>query len=311
MPRAPAIAGLAAAALAAGATTRPADLYDAGEIYCCGGRDVWLLNVEQARADPTRRVWSWRAGDSPQIRPEHRAWFGAMDECKPVMGGRAVLVSSSSAGGVALIRRRDKACLFYCGGRNAHSAELIGDDLVAGAFSFRSDHLRLYRLGGEALPARRDWLMKLPGAHGVVWDRAREVLWALGSAELLKLKVNRPEPGDEKASAEVLKRWKLPRPGGHDLFPLDDRRLAVTVGRGVYTFDAATEAFAPMKELAGKAAVKSVCRHPRTGRIAYVQGDPTFAGRISFVGAEPLGLDGRKDLYKARWNMPNAFSHGR
>ncbi|KPK81757.1 MAG: hypothetical protein AMJ81_10350 [Phycisphaerae bacterium SM23_33] len=274
-----------------------------GEIYCCGGPEVFLVNVEQARRDPQTRIWSWRAEDSPQIAPQHRAWFRAMDECKPVRGGSAVLVSSSSGGAVALIRRADKKCLFYAGGRNAHSAELIGADLVAGAFSFRSDQLRLYRLKGRVLAARPAWSMKLSGAHGVVWDRQRQVLWALGGSELLKLKVRR---GDEP-SAEVLKRWKLPAGGGHDLFPLDEKHLVVTVNTSVYQFDVESEAFAPMAGLAGKRAVKSVGRHPTAGQIIYTQGEHIFTNKVRRLGGTALVLP-PKDLYKARWNAPNPFS---
>ena len=293
--------------------------YDDGQIYCCGGDKVFLIDVEAARAQPlagepaTRPaefaglLWSWQASDSPQIRPPHRAWFSAMDECKPVLGGGAVLVSSSSQGGVALIRQADKKCLFYAGGRNAHSAELIGTDLLAGAFSYRCDELRLYRLS-DGPAARPAWTMRLSGAHGVVWDRARSVLWALGGRELLKLKVHRP-PG-QQPSAEVLRRWRLPSGGGHDLFPLDADRLVVTVNRGVYQFDAQGETFRPLPSLTRRPRVKSVCRHPATGTIMYTQGEPTFTNKIRILAAEPLVLPA-EDLYKARWNVPNRFSYER
>jgi len=291
----------AGAVCGCGATTAG---YRAGEIYCCGGTDVFVIDADAARADPAGRVWSWRADDSPRIAIPHRAWFAAIDECKPVLGGSAVLVAASSGGGVALIRRADKACLFYAGGRNAHSAELVGDDLLAGTFSFRSDQVRLYRLRGRVHAARPAFVMKLAGAHGVVWDRARKVLWALGSAELLKLKIARqPAP-----SAEVVKRWKLPAPGGHDLFALDDRHLGVTVGAGVYRFDAAAETFTPLPGLADAAGVKSLCRHPDTGRIIYTQGEPTFTNKVRCLGAADLTLP-PANLYKARWNAPNRFSY--
>jgi len=303
---------MAAATSSAGCGPGRLGGYADREIYCCGGRDVFLVNVDEARRDPARRIWSWRAGDSPEIAVRHRAWFRAMDECRPVLGGSAVLVSSSSAGGIALVRRADKKCLFYAGGRNAHSAALIDDDslgrpgkLVAGAFSFRSDHLRLYSLAAPTLPARREWLMRLGGAHGAVWDRTRQVLWALGSDELLKLEVIR----GERASAEVLKRWKLPGRGGHDLFALDEGRLAVTVGDGAYQFDLKAEEFSPLAGLAGKANVKSVCRHPTTGEIIYTQGEPVFTNKVRFLGGHDLVLP-VSDLYKARWNAPDALGGG-
>lgn len=282
----------------------PSAGYGDGQIYVCGGEQVFLIDADAVRADPSARVWSWRAGDSPEIAPPHRSWFRAMDECKPVMAGKAVLAASSSAGGVALIRRADKKCLFYAGGRNAHSAELLPGELLAGAFSYRSDQLRLYRLDRQPLAAEPIWQMELAGAHGVVWDQARSVLWALGNAELLKLEV---APGRQPA-AKVIRRWTLPTPGGHDLFPLDDRRLAVTVGRAVYQFDAQAESFSPLPALARLRNVKSVGRHPVTGQIICTQGRP-FTDKIHVLGRESIVLE-PEDLYKARWNAHNHFSYG-
>ena len=273
-----------------------------GELFCCSGQEVFLIDVEEARRTPQERIWSWRATDSPEIASRHRGWFHGIVECKPALRGSVVLLSSSSAegGAVALVRRSDKKCLFYAGGRNAHSAELIGTDLLAGAFSFGCDQLRLYRLRGKALAADPAWSMELRGAHGVVWDRGQQALWALGSDELLKLKVT---PGPQP-SAEVLKRWKLPLGGGHDLAPLDAGHLVVTVNSGVYRFDVNSGSFARMKGLGGKWFVKSVSRHPATGQIAYTQGKPTYARSVRFLGGEdlPLPVD---MLYKVRWNAPN------
>lgn len=282
--------------------------YAENEIYVCGGKEIFVIDAQAAREDPEARVWSWTPADSPEIPAAHRSWFRAMDECKPVLGGSAVLGCSSSGGGVVLVRRSDKKCLFYAAGRNAHSAELIGEKLLVGAFSFKSDELRLYRLGSNALAAKSVWTMPLYGAHGVVWDRARKVLWALGEGELLKLSVNT----GAKPSAEVLAKWKLPSPGGHDLFPLDETHLAVTVGRGVYRFNVEAETFSPLPKLAEQANVKSVSRHPGTGQVLYTQSGPQgwWTRKVRFVGGEPIVL-GPLKLYKARWNAPNAFSYAR
>ena len=146
--------------------------------------------------------------------------------------------------------------------------------------------------------------MKLSGAHGVVWDRQRQVLWALGGGELLKLKVH----GGREPSAEVLRRWNLPKRGGHDLFALDETHLVVTANRGVYQFDVEAEAFSPMPALAEVANVKSLCRHPVSGQVIYTQGERIFTNKVRLVGAEPIVLPPR-NLYKARWNAHNGFSY--
>ena len=280
--------------------------YNEHEVFCCGDTDVVLVNIRTAQPASTDRLWSWCAADSPQIAPQHRQWFRAMDECKPALGGSAILASASASGGIALIRRTDKACLFYAPGPNAHSVELIGNDLIAGAFSITTDELRLYRLTDTALATEPAWSMPLLHGHGVVWDRTRHVLWALGGNELLKLHVRR----GAELSADILAKWPLPSPGGHDLFPLDDTTLAVTVGRGVYQFDVQAERFEPLPGLADLSDVKSVACHPTTGQIIYTQGEDGhwWSRKIRLLNGEPILLPLGK-LYKVRWNAPNTFSY--
>jgi len=289
---------LVATAALAGCGTGPAGYRDS-EIYCCSRGEVFAIDLDRRRPGNDGRVWTWTAGASGEILAPHRLWFRAADECKPVLGGSAVLICSSSAGAVALIRRADNTCLFYAGARNAHSAELIGDDLLAVACSYGNNQLRLYRLGSgeKQLAASPAWWMKLSGAHGVAWDSAREVLWALGGSELLKLKVRRVGPDP---SAEVLKRWPLPSGGGHDLFALDPTRLVVTVNAGVHQFDLDGETFSGLAELAAVPNVTSVCRQGRTGEVIYVV---RYGDRVRRLGGEDLLLEGAR-LYKARWNGP-------
>lgn len=282
--------------------------YSADELYCAGAPRVVLINVDAARADPASQVWTWQASDSQQIAAEHQIWLQGVDECKPVRNGTCVLVCSSWQGGVALVRRADRKCLFYTGGVNAHSAAMVGDDLLAAAFSHATDKLGLYPLNGEAFSPEPAWCMDLPGGHGAVWDPRRQVLWALGSKELLKLAVTM----GEKPSATVLARWPLPTDGGHDLFAYDEGCLAVTTCEQAYLFGLAGETFRLLPALGDRPNLKSVSRHPQTGRVAYTQGERVFTKTAHIVGEEAvvLPLD-EKTLYKVRWNAPCAFeAHG-
>lgn len=289
---------LACAALFSGC-----DGYRQGQIYCATGAELLLIEPAGPGAvEDDAILWSWRPEQSSQIDPRHYRHFRGLDECKPVMNGSAVLVTSSGPGGVALVRRSDSACLFYAPGTNAHSAAMIGEDILAVALSFRGDALRLYRLGGEVPATSPDWSMPLRGGHGVLWDATREVLWALGSRELLQLSIVEK---DEEAglSAEVLGRWVLPVPGGHDLSAWDKDRLVVTVDEGVFLFDCGTKTFAPLAPIAEAVGVKSVSRHPQTRAVLFTQWDE----RIQRFGAEPYMLAGRR-VYKARWNAPEILS---
>jgi len=290
-----------------GATGRPATVPTAGlraptgreEICCCGIGQLFIVNVAEARRDPSRRVWTWKPADSPRIAERHRSKWDVRLEGKPVMGGKAVLVCASYRGAVALVRRSDKACLFYAGGHGGHSADLIGDDLVAYALSTSRHELRLYRRPKDGpVNPKPAWTMPLTGGHAVVWDGARGVLWALGSAELLKLRVDRKAP-----SAEVLKRWKLPGAGGNDLILLDAEHLAVSTKEGVHRFHVASGTFSPMPRLAKTGPVKGMSLHPATGQLVYTVGDGQFTDTVRFLGGGAIVFKGLK-LYKARWVVP-------
>ena len=294
--------------------TQPAlGQYSPGQVFVAGAGEknystVRLLDLEATRKDPSAVVWSWIAKDSPQIQPVHRQCFFSLNECKPVMNGEAILVTSSTQGAVALIRVKDKACLAYAKAKGAHSADLIGKDLLAVALSNEKGDLRIYRLppaGAENVflddPA---WKIDFPWAHSAVWDPIRQVLWAHGDKQLLKLKVK----AGETISADVAGKWELPAAAGHDLCPWDDKRLAVTVGASAHLFDVEKEAFAPLPGLADSPGLKCVSRDPKTGQVIYVQADHSNRSReIGVLDGRGIPVGGHP-IYKARWNQPNAFT---
>jgi hypothetical protein len=163
----------------------------------------------------------------------------------------------------------------------------------------------LFAYPPASLPAQPAWSMPLPWAHGVVWDRQRRVLWALGDKELLQLRITFDPIG-----AEVVKKWDLPKPGGHDLFPYDADHLTVAVNSAVYLFDIATGQFGDVPGLEGQRGIKSLNRHPLTGQIGYTQADEksAFTDHINVLHAPPASQP-TNQLYKVRWNAPNPFSY--
>lgn len=298
------------------------------ELYLNNGRLVFSLRMDQdwSAAWP---VWSWTAVQSEgQIAVRHRAWFTSTDDCKPVLGGTHVLISSSR-GGVALVRRADGACAWYAPCTNAHSAELVGDRWIAAASSVRGNEVQVFDRQARTLPAEKLAAIPLAGAHGLVYDWRQDVLWALGTTELLKTRI---VEGGQGVRIEVLKRFALPAEGGHDLFPYfhykqenlpagqlpqTAKGLFVTVYEGVYVFDLTTETFVPFAPLAKVSDVKSVTDNLRTGRIVYnrAEGDTSLSQRVSFlqpdqVRALPARIGSYQTrIYKVRWIQPNPFSY--
>lgn len=273
----------------------------ADRLICCGAAEVFILPADAKEPKVDDRLWRWQAKDSPEIPESMHRQFVTTDDCKPY--GDRILITSSS-GGVALVRRDDKKCLFYTSARNAHSAALVPGERVVVAASTGGDELLLFDLGksGEKLePLARTPLV---GAHGALWDAGRKRLWALGTHELLLVDVRE---NDGKTELAVDKRWNLPTPGGHDLSPTRDGNLFITSNTAVYRFDTTAEKFEPFKPLAESIAIKSIDEHPTTGAIVYHQADHGqkvwWSDAIRFLEPErTLRVPGER-LYKVRWDV--------
>lgn len=286
--------------LAAMALTVSGSLHAGERLIVCGGPEVFIIPADAERVADKDRLWRWRAADSPEIPAELHTQFRTTDECKPA--SEAILITASS-GGVALVRRKDKKCLFYTSAKNAHSACLVPKDRVAVASSHGGDEVLLFALnrsGADVAPLAR---MKFDGAHGVVWDTDRGRLWALGTKELLLIELRSKDDGVDLA---VDKKWALPTAGGHDLSSARDPRfLFVTTNTRVYHFDAKEGRFEPLPKLAEQPGVKSIDQHPQTGTFVYHQGTEKtwWSDTIRFLEpARTLTLPDER-LYKVRWDV--------
>jgi hypothetical protein len=281
--------------LAAGCASGPGAPSD-DELVVCGGDEVFGLEVP-AVGEP-RKVWSWKAKECSDLPELVQKQFGSTDECKPVAGGRVLV--TSSAGGVALVERGSGRATFWASVVNAHSAEVLPANklVVASSTGEGGNRLLIFDL---SMPGKLLASEELHGAHGVVWDPVVKLLWALGEIELRLYSLHDLEtstPGFTLRHTYV-----LPNPGGHDLRPVpNSNSLSVTTGNHVWLFDRAHLNFGPCGGLSDLGNVKSVDVHPKTGRLAYVQGEKSWwAERVRFRNPEgEVALAGLK-IYKARW----------
>ncbi|WET76618.1 DUF6528 family protein [Amycolatopsis sp. QT-25] len=189
---------------------------------------------------------------------------------------------------------------------NPHSIELLRDGNMAVAAS-TGGRVRVYTASqGQRSTTCTEY--RLVGAHGVVWDAGRNVVWALGTDALVASSV-----GGSRAAPVLTGQRSVPVPskGGHDLQPVPHRLdlLWVTTEAGVYQFSKTSGGFTRRHADAGeidRPHVKSVSTNPRTGQIltASVQDGHlrtwcTDTVRPAFPRAE-LALHGAW-IYKARW----------
>src|SRR4051812_2138095 len=187
------------------------------ELITCGWDKVLILdlNARDARGTP-KTLWAWRAADRPELPPDVRALFRSTDDCKPVEGGRRILITSSG-GGVALVERANGAVIFYGRAVNAHSADLLpnGRIVVAASHGAKGNNGDALILFDVQQSDRELWRTELPVGHGAVWDETRQVLWALASQELRSYRlVDWMTAAPRLALAAKV---TLPEKGGHDL----------------------------------------------------------------------------------------------
>ena len=265
------------------------------------GSRVVLLDVDVDWVDGGIGEWSWGAGDSDVILVGDKGWFGSMTDVKPwLVGGEKCMMVSASGGGVAVVRLRDKAVLFYAYvGGNTHSvAGLPGGYLVAACSTGR--RLSLLRMGdfgdGGAKDVKLiDYVFK--GAHGVVWDDGADRLWAVGDDAIRRYEL--------KAGGLVMDgEWELPSVGGHDLsVEAKGSGLYITCVGEVWRFDRDIFKFGKVEGLEGVAHVKSL-DEVVVGEYLIVRPDVSWwSDRVWFYVEGKVWfkrLAGAR-FYKARW----------
>ena len=274
------------------------------ELIVCGWDEVFILDMSREVHGLPTKTWNWKSEDREELPDSMKSRFKTTDECKAVNHGHRILITSS-AGGVALIERATGEVLFYAAVPNAHSADLLPDNRLAAAASHAryGDRLILFDLN---TPDRELYSDDLPWGHGVVWDKTRQVLWALSDEDIRVYNLDNWDTNEPSLSrSDTL---KLPEGSGHDMYPVPNSSfLSISTEKHCWLFDRDRREFKPHPVLADEADVKSIAEHPETGQLVYVRADSNewWSETIRFVNpARDLHLPG-EHLYKARWNVCN------
>lgn len=275
-------------------------------VLCAGGSEVFILDATAAENGTIKKLWSWTASvengvppGTEKVNAEHLKRFKNLDECKPLDGGRLILICASNTG-CGLIERASGKLLWSAAVTNAHSVERLPNDRIAAASSLSGDKLLLFDIKSDS-PATPVWSAPLKSAHGLVWDEQRQVLWALGFDELRRYGLKDWQTA--KPALELQKTIALPDNDGHDLRPVPSTKdkpsndLLVTTEHHVWLFDRETEKFRKHPVVGELAKIKAIDIHPTTGRIVY-----SLWGQ-KFSLAEPAAEIATKGntIYKVRW----------
>ena len=243
------------------------------ELIVCGDDKLLIIDEEASNGADVKIVWNWQVADAAsQIPAIYQKYLAPLDECKPIDGGKNLLVTSSS-GGVVLIERATKKCLFYAYAPMAHSADVLPDGRIAVALSTNEygNSIEIYDRKQSEQVLYKD---SLYSGHGAVWNARRQRLYALGYDELREYSlVNWKSPSP---SLKLERKWTIPGSSGHDLFPVSEDELLVSEHYGVHSFDIRSEKFTPFEPLKTAENIKSVNYVKKIGKLVYTQAEESW-----------------------------------
>ena len=267
----------------------------AKKILVCGDSKVLLVDYHQSKDSTPAVIWSWDAQEAADLPEQYRKkMFNTMDDCKPVNGGKQILVSSSS-GAIAIINLADKKVKFLASVPNAHSIALLPGNRIAAAASTHKNGNKLM-LFDMAKPDKAVYTDSLYSAHGLVWDAKRKSLFALGYSVLREYKIV------SKDALQLKNEWKIPGIGGHELQPAPDGdHLFVTEHGGTWVFDINNKKFGKRPGMPDAENVKSLGQIKAGQYIYTIPEESWWTFHVKFSHPERIFAFPDMHVYKARW----------
>jgi Family of unknown function (DUF6528) len=292
------------------ADARPADLIVVTEQ---ASRRILVLPADQEAWSAREFTWQWAPSASNGLGDLSAAWVYPDEAKLTERDGQQYLMTTASGGFAAVVPYPQGTGAYWAadvgGPNNPHSIELLPDGNVAVAAS-TGGWLRVYT-ASQGSRSTTYAQYPLVGGHGAVWDDERDVLWALGTHELVALRVGGTPAAPILTEDKVI---ELPSKGGHDLQPVPDApdQLWVTTEAEVLRFDKTDGTFSkryPGAPQIDHEHIKTVGTHSRTGQVLTTtpQADHvctwcTDTVNLTFPRGQ-LTLRGAW-IYKARWWEP-------
>jgi hypothetical protein len=239
------------------------------ELIACGDDQVIIIDKANSEGENVAIKWQWKVAEATGLPEKYQKILRPTDDCKPVDGGRKILVTSSG-GGVVLIDRETKKSLFWSHSPMAHSAEMLPGNRIVVALSthVNGNSIEVYDISKPEVVVYKD---SLYSGHGVVWMKKQKSLFALGYDELRRYSLKNWD--SDKPELQLEEKWTLPATGGHDLIATSDAKLILSTSRNVWSFDIPQGKFTPFGPLADTVNVKSVNFDESAGELVYTKGE--------------------------------------
>ncbi len=234
-------------------------VYPADEAGIVGGTRVALADqqnaacvvVDIADGDNAKPLWTFAPLSSKGFTVSK---FGnRIDECRlrysEVLGKYVICVTSSSGFvGVGEYPSGNRVFDVVLPGYGPHSIEYLPSGAVAVACSGNGNEskamIRFYVANEKGAVMLKCKSVMLEGAHGIIWDDVRELLWAVGTKDIVAFEVS-GELTDATLSAVPVYSATLPKNGGHDIAAFYGDPDRVWIGGGnIVIFNKSTGTFA-------------------------------------------------------------------
>ena len=274
------------------------------EIIICGGNSVFIVSIDIEK-NKNNIIWGWQPNDASSLPITYQQnYFSTIDECKPTNEGKEIMITSSK-GGVVIIDKKSKDAIFYTYVANAHSIEELPNNIIAVAAANHEEGNSISLFNKNESGGNAIFKDDLFGAHGVVWDKQQQILYALGSTNLRTYKL--VIETNTSPFLDKLKELKLPDGGGHDLVasPNDSNELILTTSNNVWKFNKQSSTFSEFTPLANVKSVKGVSvknNQNNEQRIIYIKAEEEWwSHNIYLINPEyKISFPGN-NLYKVRW----------
>lgn len=271
------------------------------KLIYCGDRTVTIIDADKSDQTSLSIIWNWSSTElDGVIPPKYVAALDHIDECKPVDNNTKILLTASY-NATLLLDIDTRKPLFWAYTPNAHSAEMLPSDRIAVAMSTAAtgNKVAVYNI---SMPDVELCSVPLESAHGVVWDAARESLFAVGGNLLNEYKL--VDWSTTSPSLKLVKQTSTPKGGLHDLVFVNDDILMLS-GNGSYLFDIDRNTFTARNEFTALTSLKSVNYNITTGQTWYTVADTGVSGAwwtyhiFSMNPARQINVPG-VNVYKCR-----------
>ncbi|GAA2425092.1 hypothetical protein GCM10010191_41640 [Actinomadura vinacea] len=275
-----------------------------------GGHRVLVLDAAKLSWTTASAKWKWKPSASNGFSDVANAWSLPSDVRVRKLKGKTYVIAADSKGFLGAVEYPSGKRLWATDAgapSNPHATELLPNGNVAAAAS-TGGWIRVYA-ASKGRSASSYTQFNLKGGHGVLWDPARKVLWAIGDDHLVSLKVGGTA---SKPTLKQASKVALPSDGGHDLAPVhgDRDRLWITTNYGVYQYVKSKKNYTTTYKYAAdvnRPIVKAVGNNPSTKQVVLTRPKQGCATTWCTDTAEFFGssnatrkLSGAQ-FYKVRW----------